>query len=293
MKTIAYYISDYGFGHASRSITVIRELLNHSEVEVIICHSFALSFIKESLYSERVRYRKIKTDIGYFLERDSIFPDKEKLLEEYQKFVADWGRIFEQEKKFLLNEKIDLVVSDISPVPFEAADQLGIPSVGISNFTWYTAYQGLINDAELTTFKKAYQKMTYFFSLAGSKEQWQMRSYDYGFYSRESDLEEVNRIRSSVNPVGDKKIVFLGLGMKIGVDSLEQLPIWDSPNCIFLVSHNVQVNHKNVYQIPADYLESQNYIAASDLVIPKAGWGMIGEALSANVPLLILNRPSM
>jgi UDP-N-acetylglucosamine:LPS N-acetylglucosamine transferase len=93
--------------------------------------------------------------------------------------------------------------------------------------------------------------------------------------------------------VGDKKIVFLGLGMKIGVDSLGQLPIWDSPNYVFLVYSNVQVNYKNVYQIPADYLESQNYIAAFDLVISKAGWGMIGEALSANVPLLILNRPSM
>lgn len=49
MKTIAYYISDYGFGHASRSIAVIRKLLNHPEVEIMICHSFALSFIKESL----------------------------------------------------------------------------------------------------------------------------------------------------------------------------------------------------------------------------------------------------
>lgn len=151
----------------------------------------------------------------------------------------------------------------------------------------------MIDDVELTTFKKAYQKKTYFFSLAGSKEQWQMSSNNYGFYSREIDLKEVQRIRGSVNPLRDKKIVFLGLGMKIGVDSLEQLPIWNSPNCVFLVSANVQVNHKNVYQIPTDYLESQNYIASSDLVISKAGWGMIGEANSANVPLLILNRPSM
>jgi UDP-N-acetylglucosamine:LPS N-acetylglucosamine transferase len=81
--------------------------------------------------------------------------------------------------------------------------------------------------------------------------------------------------------------------MKIGVDVLDQLPIWDSPNCVFLVSFNVQVKRKNVFEIPVNYLESQNYIAASDLVISKAGWGMIGEAVSANVPLLILNRPSM
>ncbi|MDR4949888.1 glycosyltransferase [Neobacillus cucumis] len=81
--------------------------------------------------------------------------------------------------------------------------------------------------------------------------------------------------------------------MKIEVGSLEQLPIWDSPDCVFIVSSNVHVNRTNVFQIPSDYIESQNYIAASDLVISKAGWRMIGEAVNANVPLLFLNRTSM
>jgi UDP-N-acetylglucosamine transferase subunit ALG13 len=170
---------------------------------------------------------------------------------------------------------------------------LDIPSVGISNFTWYTTYQDLIDDKELKTFKEAYQKMTYFFSLAGSNENWNMPTNDYEFFSREMDPQEVQRIRGLVNPNDDMKIIFLGLGMKINVDSLDQLPIWDSPNCVFVVSSNAKVNRSNVFQIPTDYLESQNYIAASDLVISKAGWGMIGEALTANVPLLILNRPSM
>ncbi|MEH7492709.1 glycosyltransferase [Neobacillus niacini] len=293
MKTIAYYISDYGYGHASRSIAVIRKLFKQPEVKIIVCHSFALSFIKESLGSDRVSYRNIKTDIGYFVESYSIFPDKEKLLDEYKSFVVDWDNFIEQEREFLLKEKVDLVVSDISPLPFEAAYELGIQAVGVSNFTWYTAYRGLIEDVELTTFKNAYQKMTYFYSLIGSREEWDMGSNEYGFFSREIDFDEVQRIKDSVNPTGDKKIVFLGLGMKIGVNSLEQLPIWDSPNCVFLVSSNVEVKRQNVFPILADYLESQNYIAASDLVISKAGWGMIGEAVSANVPLLILNRPSM
>jgi UDP:flavonoid glycosyltransferase YjiC (YdhE family) len=187
MKTIAYYISDYGYGHASRSIAVIRKLLKQPEVKIIVCHSFTLSFIKESLGSDHVSYRNIRTDIGYFLERDSIFPDKEKLIEEYKSFVENWNSLIEQEKEFLLKEKIELVVSDISPLPFEAADQLGIPSVGVSNFTWYTAFQGLIDNVELTTFKKAYQKMIHFYTLAGSHEQWEMTPSEYGFFSREID----------------------------------------------------------------------------------------------------------
>jgi hypothetical protein len=293
LKTIAYYISDYGYGHASRSIAIIRKLLVDPNVNIIVCHSFALGFTKESLYSNRVNYRNVKTDVGYILEKDSIYPDKARLLVEYKNFISNWDNFIQLEREFLQDNHVHLVVSDISPLPFEAAERLDIPSVGISNFTWYTAYQDLIDDKELKTFKEAYQKMTYFFSLAGSNERSYMPTNDYGFFSRVIDFKEVQRIRGMVNPNDHMKIVFLGLGMKIDVDSLNYLPIWDSPNCVFIVSSNVNVKKSNVFQIPTDYLESQNFIAASNLVISKAGWGMIGEALTANVPLLILNRPSM
>jgi UDP-N-acetylglucosamine transferase subunit ALG13 len=293
LKTIAYYISDYGYGHASRSIAIIRKILNEPNIRIIVCHSFALEFIKESLSSNRVTYRNIKTDIGYFLEKNSIHPDKLRILLEYKNFLANWDHRMDQEDQFLQMNKVDLVISDISPLPFEAAERLDIPVVGISNFSWYTAYQGLIDDKELEPFKEAYQKMTSLFSLAGSKENWYIPINNYDFFSREVDLQEVQRIRQHVNPKGKLKVVFLGLGMKIDVGSLNELPIWDSPNCVFLVSSNVQVNRPNVFQIPGDYLESQNFIAASDLVISKAGWGIIGEAITANVPLLILDRTSM
>ncbi|MEH7440194.1 glycosyltransferase [Neobacillus drentensis] len=293
MKTIAYYISDYGYGHASRSIAIIRELLKIPEVRIIVCHSFALPFIKESLNSDRVKYRSIKTDVGYFLAKDSIYPDKELLIIEYKNFVVDWDNLQLQERNFLQKNNVDLVISDISPLPFEAAESLDIPSIGVSNFTWYTAYDGLIDEGELKVYKEAYQKMSYYFSLAGSQEDWNVNTKEFGFFSREVDDNEVSRIRRLVNPYGNKKIIFLGLGMKIDVGTLERLPIWSSPDCVFLISSNVQVDLPNTFQIPAGYLESQNYIAASDLVISKAGWGMVGEAVSSNIPLLILNRPSM
>ncbi|WP_335699289.1 hypothetical protein [Neobacillus drentensis] len=72
MTTIAYYISDYGYGHASRSIAIIRKLLEESEVKIIVCHSFALSFIKASLNSDSVSYRNIKTNRYRLFSRKRI-----------------------------------------------------------------------------------------------------------------------------------------------------------------------------------------------------------------------------
>ncbi|UYZ21790.1 glycosyltransferase [Mesobacillus jeotgali] len=294
MKVIAYYISDYGYGHASRSIAIIRELLlRDSNIRVIVCHSFAVSFMKASILSRRVSFRELNTDIGYFLKKGSIYPDKRLLFEEYLKFINDWDSRLLEEEKFLKINHVDLVISDISPLPFEPARNLGIPSIGLSNFTWFTAYQGLIEEAILTPLKEVYSKITYFFSLAGSNETWGSDSKEYGFFSRKVDLSEINSIRNQVDKSHEKKIVFLGLGMKIDQATFDLLPIWDSPDIEFVISSNVPVKRENVQQIPLDYVETQNYIASSDLVITKAGWGMVGEALNNNVPLLILERRSM
>jgi len=297
MKTIAYYISDYGFGHAARSVALIRHLLAIGEdIRIIICHSFALHFLQGSFKDEnRVAFHTVETDIGYVLKKDSIEPDIEKLNVEYEKYLKKWSSLIEQERNFLQTNSVDLVISDISAFPFEAAYTLGIPSLGISNFTWHTAYQGLIAEPLLEPLKKAYKKMTYFFSLAGSKEpNWAMKgTKQFGFFARNVDSNEVNRIKKLVNPTGEKFVVFFGLGMKIDVGQLERLPIWDSPNCMFIVSSNVQVRKPNVFSIPKDYLESQHYIAAADLVISKAGWGIVSEAVCNRKPLLILDRQTM
>lgn len=296
MKTIAYYISDYGFGHASRSIAVIRELLNEApNLKIIICHSFALDFIKGSLRDKRVNYRKMNTDIGYFLKEDSIFPDGRKIYEEYQNFISNWDSKITAEENFLMENKVDLIISDITPIALEAAANLGIPSIGISNFTWYTAYRNFIDQEGLDIFRKAYGSLSYFFSLAGHKEpRWGLKqNMEFSFFARKRDENEIERIGNLVNPTKDKFVVFVGIGMKMNLQFLERLPLWDSPNCIFLVSSNIKISRPNIISIPRAYLESQNYIAASDLAITKAGWGTVSEAVTSNVPLLILDRKSM
>nr|WP_304220109.1 glycosyltransferase family protein [Fredinandcohnia onubensis] len=295
MKVIAYYISDYGYGHAARSVAIIRKLIDIKEdIRIIVCHSYALDFLKQSLIDSRVEFKKVQTDIGYFLKEGSIQPDKDAMNVEYRRYISGWNQQIHNEIDFLTSQQVNLVISDISPLPFEAAHTIDIPSIGISNFTWYTAYQYLIQSTFLEPYRLAYEKMNYFYELAGSDEPpWNNQKIDYGFYAREVDLDEICAIRNTVNPNGDKKIVFFGLGMKMDLQDLENLPIWDSSECTFIVSANVPVNRKNVHRIPANYLESQNFIAASDLVVTKAGWGMVSEAVCSKVPLLIVDRKGM
>ncbi len=297
VKTIAFYISDYGYGHAGRSIAVMRRLLDdNAHIKLIVCHSFALEFVKESLkeYRNRVHFREVATDVGYVLCEDSLEPDKHALNSKVQDWIDEWAFLCEQERLFLEEYEVVSVVSDISPLGIAAAYELNIPSIAVSNFTWHGAYQGLLDEELLAFLEKQYQKVTHFFELAGYNEQhWSSCHQQVGFFSRDISESEVKRIQRELNPNKDKLIVFFGLGMKVDVKTLQDFKLWDSPNCIFIVSHNVPINAHNVIKVPLSYTESQNYLAAADIVITKAGWGMISEALAGQSSLLLINRQSM
>ncbi|WP_191566675.1 glycosyltransferase family protein [Metabacillus idriensis] len=292
MKRILYYISEYGYGHASRSIGIIRELLKEdSQVEILVTNHYAKTFLEQSLKSDRVYFRDVTTDIGYFLKGNTIQPDQVKQTEELERFLSSLEEQVEKEVQMLQGYNIDLILSDISPLAFEVADRLGIPSIGISNFTWHTAYKELVSEDLLGKLSLSYEKADYFFELAGSQEGEWGESSTYDFLSREIDEEEVFRIIQTYGK--HKNLVFFGLGMKLDLPLLNDLSIWNNPNIHFIISSNAAIQHPNVTRIPGDYTETQNYIAACDLVITKAGWGTISEAAISGTQLLIVERENM
>ncbi|SFG75374.1 glycosyltransferase [Sporolactobacillus nakayamae] len=299
MKTIAYYLSEYGFGHATRSIAVIRRLCEKIEFRIIVCNAFAYDFLNQSLNdliaSDKVTLRKISNDIGYVLQPHSLTPDCDQFKISYQKFIGKLPFAIQREAKFLSDQHVNLVIGDIPPAPFKAALSLSIPSIGVSNFTWYTAYKELLPDTDLQPLYDCYTSMDYFFALAGSRERaWgRMGSKSFGFFSRSPQVEAVHKIRKNVNPTGDKIIVFFGLGMKIDAGNLAAYKLWSSRNCVFLVSSNTNIEGDNIYKIPIEDTESQNYIEASDIVISKPGWGTVSEAISFNKPLILVTRQKM
>ncbi|WP_226581110.1 glycosyltransferase family protein [Halobacillus litoralis] len=297
MKKIVYYISDYGYGHATRSIAVIREIIkfSKSDLKIIVCHSFAIDFLRTSLQSDQLEYREVETDIGYKLNHNSMFPDSYAQEEEYLRFIKDWDLRLQDELNFLKENDVDLVISDISPIPFIPAHKCNIPSIGISNFTWYTAYHSLVRDEYLHVFKKAYEHMNFYYSLSGNFEPlWGAHGkYNFKWLARPSEFNEVQRIIEKVNPSRTKTIVYFGLGMKVSIEDIQSFEIWDNKDCIFLVSSNLNLDLPNVYKIPENYTESQNYICAADVVISKAGWSTVSEAVINNKPLVILDRNNM
>ena len=75
MKKIVIYVSDHGFGHASRIIGLVRQL-KQKNYEIIIKKFNVFNFLQ--LYSPYTKIIKLKRHIGHICNIFSSSPDYEK-----------------------------------------------------------------------------------------------------------------------------------------------------------------------------------------------------------------------
>ena len=133
MKKIVIYVSDHGFGHAARTIALVRQLKKY-HYEIIIKNLNAYTFLKSQL--PECEIIKIQTDVGPITDVFSDSPNYEKTFSLYHNWINNSKKWLDKETKFFKNRTIDLIISDISPISIRLANKLQIPSITVANFTW-------------------------------------------------------------------------------------------------------------------------------------------------------------
>lgn len=289
LKRICFYTSDYGYGHAARDIAVIRGICEQLDVRVYVKTNVPFEFMKHSLPSVRVIQKS--NDVGMFMIGESSVADAAKTGQAVDDWVSSWESFILEEKSFCEAKGIDLILSDIVPQAFLVARKLGIPSIGISNFTWHYIYSNLLGETEsVERLKEAYRAGGSALVLPFNEEMGLFRiKRSINLISR-----EITRPRSSLrmkHGIPEKDlVVYLGLGKSLGSAFLHRLLDINVPGIRFLVSSGVELPIKDVIHIPDGENETQNYIAMSDLVVSKAGYSTASEAINARVPLFIFPR---
>ncbi len=106
----------------------------------------------------RVTYLIIQTDLGYYLKKNSLEPDVQKINENYVEYTKKIDKLVEEETSFCRQNHVDLIFL-IVPFLFKIARKLRIRSISISNFTWYTANKRLIPKVKLEILKEYYSNI--------------------------------------------------------------------------------------------------------------------------------------
>ncbi|MCK9298384.1 MAG: hypothetical protein M0P21_05390 [Methanoculleus sp.] len=278
---VCFYTSDFGYGHAARDIALIRELQESLNAEVVVRAGSPAAFMSRSLPG--VEVLQGPNDPGVVMEGAAV--DTERTFAAVEQWLASWDDYIASEKTFLRGHRIDLVLSDIVPQPFLATEELGIPSLGVSNFTWHLIYTRLSGKTRLTDrIAEAYHAADGALLLPLHEPMDLFRNrQEVGLVTR-----AVTRSRAELPGLpSERPLVYLGGGQSL--DPIVFRGIRTALNgCTLLVPSWTDL--PGAIRIPPGETETQDWIAACDLVVSKPGYSTISEAVQAGVPMTLFRR---
>lgn len=276
-KQYAFYITNHGFGHASRNIPIIEGILEKEPQSVIHVKTdeIRIEFIRKNLarYKENVIYYTGYQEVGLLLRGQNLEFDTQQMEKLVREDEIHWTENIEKESLFLKSRKIDMVVVDIIAWVLIAAKRCNVPSLLLCNFTWYEMYREFLSEGLCAPYLQAYQMANkiFLYEFGNSKiKEYNTHVEQISMVSRKIDKKNVVKIRDKyMHP-----LIFVSVGKSIEMQKKYDV---SAVAATFIITTGVQLEGENVIKLPEKLICTQDYIAASDYVITKSGWSSLGE----------------
>ncbi|WP_432204347.1 glycosyltransferase [Cetobacterium somerae] len=285
-----WYVSCHGFGHITRCIAQVEKKLEKdlNYKCIIICGESQIKFTKLYLknFLDRIILKITLTDIGLINLKNSLDIDKLSLEKTLETFIGSWNLLAQDEIDFLSNYDIGEIFCDISPIGILVSKTLQKKVNLISNFTWYQQYKYLnLNKFILEKYLELDDSIDnlYLYPLNLDFSYISPKIIPMDFICRKIDKEKIKLIKQTY---GDS--IFISCGKSA---QLEKIVIKNFKGTVFTTTGVIVENiDGNVFELPIDVLDTQNYIGASNFVISKAGWGTVAECICNKTPMILLER---
>ncbi len=287
MKTIAYYITDSGFGHLTRSVAIIKYILENSDYNVLIaCDTPQNEHAKIDLrqYEDRLIFIDVYTDANSVFFENSLKVNVEATEDNINAYNRMLSRTVKNQYNLLKAMNIAMVITDISILGIMLAKKLGVKVIGISNYTWYNRFKAMgISEDVITVYKDWYNQLDllYRFELSDSMDGIDCPMEDVGLVCREVNEMGANDLKRFYWPA-----VYISVGQ---VEKKKEKFNINFPSGTVFATGNLDVEGSvHVVKLPHRVAHTQDYIAASSFALIKGGWSSVAECLILNIPFGIL-----
>ncbi|MCU0587756.1 MAG: hypothetical protein MUF52_06325 [Syntrophobacteraceae bacterium] len=290
---VAYYITPHGFGHAVRSLEIVRTLLAMAPGMEISIVSDVPEFLMEENVGHPLPYRRKRLDVG-LTQLDSIRFDLASTLSELAHLRDRAEELLAEEVAYLKDGRFDLLVADIPFLAFQAARLRGIPALGVGNFTWdwiYSAYS-----SQDPGWRGIIQWTAHGYGLCDLLLQLPMHG-DCSACPKRADVPLVAR-HSKRSPGETRRV--LGLNSRqpayllafttLSLDAEALSAVEGIPEAVFLFKHPLRYALSNGLCLDGLDLSYADVVAAVDAVITKPGYGIVSDCLAHGTPMIYTDR---
>jgi Glycosyl transferase family 1 len=282
---VVFYISGHGLGHATRQIEVMHALVAAQTDVRIVVRTSAPGWIFERTAPPSIERQHADVDTG-IVQIDSLRVDEEATAREAARFYRDFDRLADAEARLLDDLGADLVVGDVPPLAFAAADRAALPSIAIANFTWdwiYRAYDAVGRTAPhvVPTMERAYAatRLALRLPLHGGFDPMRAVTRDIPFIARRS-TRDARETRQLLGIRSGKPAVMASFGGHVV----------DVPSNALRRSDRFTLVDADAAALDAHQLRYQDVVAAVDVVVSKPGYGIVSECAANDTALLYTSR---
>lgn len=279
---VVFYISGHGFGHASRDIELINALAAaRADVRIVARTNIPAWMFARARTA--VDVQPIETDTG-LVQIDSLRFDERESARQAAAFYRTFDERVDAEARVLRTVGADLVVGDIPPLAFAAAERAGVRSMAIGNFTWdwiygvYPAFEELAPDV-IPTIRAAYATATRALRLP----------FHGGFEPMAAVTDDIPLIarRSRRDPADTRRLLGIAGGRPL---VLASFGAYGAPLPYDAVKAGGEFTLLTVERHPPQGLEYPDLVAAADVVVSKPGYGIVSECIANGTALLYTSR---
>jgi len=196
-----------------------------------------------------------------------------------------------EEEKWLTDNKIDLVISDVASLPMKAAGNLKVPAILIGNFTWHDIYshfpeannethliQSLAEEYSHTTLQILPQCHLNNKIIHHKKE--------VGFIANNGNNIRADLISFLGKTAENKTLVFIYLG-EHGTRTVNWENLRDNKDCLFLTRDPIK--HPAIHFLDENF-SYHDLIASSDIILTKGGYSTLATAFANHKPVVTCER---
>jgi hypothetical protein len=311
---IVFYVSGHGFGHASRDIEVINALATRAPGLPIQVRTAAPRWLFDLTARARVDVQCIEADTG-LVQIDSLRIDIPESIRRAVAFYRTFDRRAADEAHALRSAGVTLVVGDIPPLAFAAADRADVPSFALANFTWdwiYEDYDEIPQAAQLLPLIRA--------AYARAQGAWRLpMSGGFESFSHIVDLPLIAR-HSHRDPAEVRRHFGIPLNQPLVLSSFGGFGVRGLPldrvdclaHCTLVVAeatvarshpehpehpehrehrehreHVIEVSDGDIYDAGYRY---EDLVGAADVVMTKPGFGIIAECAANGTAVVYTSR---